>query len=124
MCAPTNIRNRFILPLVLACAVVGQERIDQETNAKIRSEATERSELMRTVHVLADRYGPRLTGSPNYADATNWVAGQLSRWGLKNAHLEPFDMGYVGWTNERAYGYLTAPVQQNLVFQTMAWTPS
>jgi carboxypeptidase Q len=124
MCVPTNVTKRLILPLVLACAVVGEERIDQETNAKIRSEATGRSQLMRTVHVLADRYGPRLTGSPNYADAANWVASQLTRWGLNNAHLEPFDMGYVGWTNERAYGYLTAPVQQNLVFQTLAWTPS
>jgi hypothetical protein len=33
-------------------------------------------------------------------------------------------MGYAGWANERASGYLTAPVQQNLVFQTLAWTPS
>jgi hypothetical protein len=83
MCVPTNVRKRFILPLVLACAVAGEERIDQETNAKIRSEAAERSQLMRTVHVLADRYGPRLTGSPNYADAAKWVAGQLTRWGLR-----------------------------------------
>jgi len=79
MRVPPTIRKRLILALVLACSVLGEERIDQETNAKILAEATGRSQLMRTVHVLADRYGPRLTGSPNYADAANWVAGQLTR---------------------------------------------
>ena len=64
MYVPENVWRRFLLSLVLASAVAGAERIDQETNAKIRSEATGRSQLMRTVHVLADRYGPRLTRSP------------------------------------------------------------
>jgi len=113
-----------VLFLVLGQAAPSQERIDHETNARIRVEAVEHSQVMRLVHVLTDRYGPRLTGSPNYAEAARWTAAQLDQWGLKNVHLEPFDLGYGGWANEFSYGYLTAPVRQNLGFQPFAWTPS
>jgi hypothetical protein len=79
---------------------------------------------MRTVHFLTDRYGPRLTGSPNYEAAARWVAASLTEWGLKNARLEPWDFGHPGWTNERAAGFLIAPVKQNLKFEVLSWTPS
>src|SRR5687767_12351462 len=39
------------------------ERVDTETVWKIRREATEHSQIMRTLHMLTDVYGPRLTGS-------------------------------------------------------------
>lgn len=95
-----------------------------EEIARIREQALQRSEVMKHFHVLADRYGPRLTGSPNYEAAARWAVKQLSAWGLENARLEPWDFGHKGWSNERAAGHLVSPVRDPLVFEVMAWTPS
>ena len=84
----------------------------------------EHSQVMRTLHMLTDRYGPRLTGSPNYEAAANWVVKQLTEWGFQNVHLEPWDFGHPGWMNEHAYGLMTSPVRDNLTFEVLAWTPS
>ncbi len=111
------------LPVVVACLVFAQT-VDNGTNARIRKEEAEHSQLMRTFHVLTDRYGPRLAGSPNYDTAAKWVVAQMAEWGLKNTHLEPWDFGRPGWLNERASGFIVAPVHQNLKFEVVAWTPS
>ena len=50
-----------------------QETIDRDVLWKIRSEAAERSQILNTLHMLTDVYGPRLTGSPNLKAASDWV---------------------------------------------------
>lgn len=116
------------LPLVLAtgfaCLLFAQERVDEVTDARIRSEEMEHSQLMHTLHILADRYGPRVTGTPNHEEAAKWVVNESVRWGMKNAHLEPWDFARPGWLNEWASGVMVSPVRQNLKFEVLAWTPS
>lgn len=46
--------------------------------------------IMETLYNLTDRYGPRLTNSPQYRAAGDWAVSQLKEWGLSNVHLEPF----------------------------------
>jgi hypothetical protein len=36
------------------------------------------SQLMHTLHILADRYGPRVTGTPNHEEAAKWVVALWS----------------------------------------------
>ncbi|HEY8559930.1 MAG TPA: M20/M25/M40 family metallo-hydrolase [Pyrinomonadaceae bacterium] len=91
--------------------------------AQIRKEGMENSQAMRTLHYFTDVYGPRLTGSPNLKAAGNWAVSEMTKWGLENAKLEPWDFGHPGWVNERAAGFITAPVQDSLVFEVLAWTP-
>src|SRR5690349_406910 len=113
--------------LVAAGAFVfalAQEKVDEATTAHIRSEEMEHSEIMHTLHMLTDRYGPRVTGTPNHEAAAKWVVSQVTQWGLKNGHLEPWEFGHPGWSNERASGFITAPVKENLKFEVLAWTPS
>ncbi len=95
-----------------------------DINAQIRKEAMENSQIMRTIHQLTDVYGPRLTGSPNHKAAADWAVKQMTGWGMENAHLEAWDFGHPGWVNERASGFITAPMQDSLVFEVLAWTPS
>ena len=78
---------------------------------------------MRTLHVLTDVYGPRLTGSPNLRGAQDWVVQQATAWGLKNAHLEEWDFGHPGWLNDKTAVHLVAPVKDSLVVEALAWTP-
>src|ERR1700756_4177855 len=74
-----------LLALSLLLPLVAQERVDQVTDAKMRSEELEHSQLMHTLHMLTDRYGPRVTGTPNHEAAVNWVISETTKWGLKNA---------------------------------------
>ncbi len=107
-----------------ACAVLAaQERPDDAMFWKIRQEATSRSQILPTIHVLTDVYGPRLTGSPNLKAAGEWAVQQMSSWGLKNGHLEPWDFGHPGWSNERVTAHMIAPAKDSLVVEVLAWTP-
>ena len=90
---------------------------------QIRREAVEQSQVLATLHMLTDRYGPRLTGSPNHKAAAEWAAAQLTRWGLSNAHLEPWNFDHEGWLNERLTAHIVAPVKDALVAEALAWTP-
>jgi hypothetical protein len=116
--------KKLSLAFAVGCLLMAQEKVDQATDARFRSEELEKSQIMHTLHMLTDRYGPRVTGTPNHEAAAKWVVKQLTEWGLKNARLEPWDFGHPGWSNERASAFLVSPVQENLKFEVLAWTPS
>lgn len=103
--------------------MLAQAQVDEAATSRIRSEEMEHSRIMYIEHMLTDRYGPRVTGTPNHEAAAKWVIAQLTQWGLKNGHLEPWDFGRPGWLNERASGFINAPVRENLKFEVLAWTP-
>jgi len=108
---------------VASLPFAAEERINTDINARIREEAMQRSQLMRTLHFLTDVYGPRLTGSPSHKAAGEWAVKTMEGWGMKNGHLEPWDFGHPGWTNDLAWGAITAPVKDTLVLEVLAWTP-
>ena len=112
------------LALAVTCVLLAQDKVDEATSAKIRSEELEHSQIMHTIHMLADRYGPRVTGTPNHEAAVDWVIAETTRWGMKNAHKEGWDFNRAGWLNERAWGFINAPVHENLKFEVLGWTPS
>ena len=95
----------------------------EDINSKIRKEEMENSKIMRTLHYFSDVYGPRLTGSPNHKAAADWAVKEMKSWGFDNVHLEAWNFGHPGWVNERASGFITAPVQDSLVFEVLSWTP-
>ena len=104
-------------------APIAQEKVDRDVQWRIRREATENSKIMRTMHFLTDVYGPRLTGSPNLKAAQDWIVNETTRWGLKNAHLEPWNFGHPGWVNEKLSVHAISPFKDALVAEALAWTP-
>ena len=100
-----------------------QEKVDADIQWKIRREASQNSQILRTLHFLTDVHGPRLTGSPNLQAAQDWIVKETTRWGLKNAHLEPWSFGYPGWVNEKLSVHAIAPFKDSLVTEALAWTP-
>ena len=50
-----------IVMVTLTATPFAQEKIDKDIQWKIRREAEENSQIMRTMHFLTDVYGPRLT---------------------------------------------------------------
>jgi carboxypeptidase Q len=109
--------------LLAAAAPYAEEKIDSDITWKIRREASEHSQIMPTLHMLTDVFGPRLTGSPNLRQAQDWVVQTAGEWGLKNAHLEAWEFGHPGWLNERIAVHVVSPVKDSLVVEALAWTP-
>lgn len=109
---------------LVALAASAQESLDAALVARIREEGLKRSQVMATLHQLADVAGGRLTASPGYKVAADWAVGQMKTWGLAKAGLEPWDFGHGGWTNQHASVHALAPFAAPLHAEVVAWTPS
>src|SRR5688500_13169526 len=119
------LKRPIALSLVLSLLMlpVAAQNGSGDLLTRIRKEAMERSQIMKTMHMFTDVYGPRLTGSPNHKAAAEWAVKQMTAWGLENAHLEPSNFKYPGWLNERLTAHLISPVKDPLVCEVLAWTP-
>ncbi|HEY6327857.1 MAG TPA: M20/M25/M40 family metallo-hydrolase [Blastocatellia bacterium] len=121
---PKKLTSSFLCLLVLLAPVlsVAQAGPDPDINAKIRQEEANNSQIMHTMHFFTDIYGPRLTGSPNHKAAAEWAVQEMTRWGFQNVHLEPWDFGHPGWTNEYLTARIVSPVKEQLACRALAWT--
>jgi len=114
----------FLTTSLLCVEILAQTQANADLVARMRKEENDNSQIMKTMHMLTDVYGPRLTGSPNHKNAAEWSMKQMQAWGLSNAHLEPWDFGHPGWLNERLTAHIIAPVKDALVCEVLSWTPS
>ena len=75
--------KKLLLAIGVSSLLIAQEKVDEATDARIRSEELEHSQIMHTLHMLTDRYGPRVTGTPNHEAAAKWVVETTHRLGLQ-----------------------------------------
>lgn len=113
-----------LIAILLCLPALAQNGADKDLLERIRQEEKNNSQLMKTMHMFTDMYGPRLTGSPNHKAAAEWAVKQMTAWGLKNAHLEPWDFKHPGWLNERLTAMMVSPIKDVLTCEVLAWTPS
>lgn len=113
-----------LIAILFYLPAIAQNGSDKDLLERIRQEEKNNSQIMKTMHMLSDMYGPRLTGSPNHKAAAEWAVKQMTAWGMQNAHLEPWNFGHVGWLNERLTAMIVAPVKDVLTVEALAWTPS
>ncbi|HEY2841995.1 MAG TPA: M20/M25/M40 family metallo-hydrolase [Bryobacteraceae bacterium] len=99
-----------------------QERVDLNAIHKIREEALQNSKVMDHVFQLTDVYGPRLTNSPGFFAAADWVEKQLKDWGIES-HQEKWGPFGQGWTFTHFSAHLTAPQYAPLIGFPLAWSP-
>jgi len=118
-----RITASIICLALVPVTALAQAPAEPDINARIRQEEANHSQIMRTMHYLTDMYGPRLTGSPNHKAAAEWAIKQMKEWGFENAHLDPWDFGHPGWTNERLSARIISPVKDELSCKALAWTP-
>ncbi len=112
-----------LVAIATALPYAAQSALDPDINDKIRKEEAANSQVMRTLHYLADVYGPRVTGSPNHKAAAEWAVKTMTGWGMQNGHLEPWDWGKPGWANEHLAVHAVSPFKDALVVEALAWTP-
>ena len=119
--------RRTATALLVACTALAvqaqQPGIDLGTVSRIKQEALSRSQVMDHVGWLADVYGPRITGTPNFAQAADWAVKRMNEWGLANVRQERFAFGQ-GWRVERFSANLVAPVPQPIIGFPRTYSPS
>ena len=86
------------------------------------------SKVMDIMWNLTDRYGPRLTNSPQFRAAGEWAVSQLKEWGLSNVHLEKWSTEDVtsgpipGWQVTGYSGAMVSPTYMPIIGMPVAWT--
>jgi len=79
------------------------------------------AELKSNLEYLADRIGPRLTGSPQLDRASHWTMERFKEAGLSNAKLEPWTIAN-SWTRGPASGQIISPSHHVLTVETAGWS--
>jgi hypothetical protein len=106
----------------LALPLFSAEKIDLQAIHRIKAEAFDNSKVMDHVFYLSEVYGPRLTASPNFQAAGDWVVKTLNEWGLESVHREPWQFGR-SWQSSRAVVQMLEPQAATLVGVAGPWTP-
>jgi carboxypeptidase Q len=78
---------------------------------------------MQYVTDLTDKFGPRLTGSPNYNAAAQWAADQFRAMGIKDVRLEPLTIAHT-WTRGTGSGRILTPEVRPLHIEALGWSPA
>jgi len=117
-----GIATLFMVACLLQ-AGAAQDSSNQATVAAIKAEGLRSAEAPVLFHTFTDVIGPRLTGSPAHLEAARMAVERFQKWGLANAHLEPFDFGR-GWSLEKLTVEMIAPRYMPLIGYAEAWSPS
>ncbi|HLB01434.1 MAG TPA: M20/M25/M40 family metallo-hydrolase [Bacteroidota bacterium] len=119
----------LLLSLVLACAIVpvtavSQEKSDSAVVAMIIDEGMNRSQVMDILSEMTDVHGPRLTWSPEYAEAARWAVARLTKMGLQHPHLESGTPLGRAWTLRKYSANVIGRRNFPLISFPKAWSPS
>lgn len=101
-----------------------QEVIDTGMVNRIRQEAVMNGQIPVIAHHLLDEAGPRLTNSPGFHRAADWIVTTLKGWGLSGAQAEPWgEFGY-GWSAEKTTLAMRTPYYSPLIAYATPWSGS
>ena len=111
----------FFLPVLLSAQ---QETIDTAMVNRIRDEGLNKSEIPAIAHQITDVAGPRLTNSPGWHRAADWIVQTLQSWGLTKAEKEPWGQYGYGWSAEKTTVAMRTPYYSPMIAYAIPWTGS
>ena len=117
---PKTIRTILCLAAAsIPLLVLAGEKVDLLVINRIKTEAFENSKVMDHMFYLTDVNGPRLTGSPAYKGAADWVVKRMTEYGLsaKEEKWGPFGRG---WATKHFEAHLIEPQYQPLIGMPLA----
>jgi carboxypeptidase Q len=79
------------------------------------------SQVEKLGQVLIDSIGPRLSGSPGFANAATWLERTYGQFGIP-VRRERYGT-WRGWQHGTVHMQLVAPRVQNLEVELLAWSP-
>jgi hypothetical protein len=98
------------------------ENVDLNVIHQIKQEAFSNSQIMDTMFWLCDVNGPRITGSPGYKRAADYIKKRLTEHGVPDVRYEEFEFGR-GWQHSKFAGHMVEPAYSELIGFPLAWTP-
>lgn len=125
----TMLQKRYLPTIAVLTAVllpyslVAEEKVDLYTMHRIRAEEQANSKVMDTLFYLTDVNGPRLTNSPGFFAAADWIVGRLKEYGI-SAKLEKWGPFGRSWQLKKFYAAMVTPQYQPLIGFPLAWTAS
>jgi hypothetical protein len=117
-----NLMRFIAIALASVITLSAADSVDLAVVNRIKAEAFENSKVMDTLHLLSDRYGPRLTGSPEFKEAADWAAKRLEEYGLVNAHLEKWGPFGRAWTLQKFAVEMIEPRYSLFDAWPLAWS--
>src|SRR5690242_20065016 len=122
-----NVMKRLVLLMLCwalpVLAQVKPETYDSAAVARITDEGMNRSQVMDMLSSISDVYGPRLTFSPGFHEAAEWVRGKMTELGLTGAHLEGWGPPGKGWQLKHFSANVKARQTFPLLAYPKAWAP-
>jgi hypothetical protein len=119
---------RRAFPLLIAVSLClplhAQDDRDLSALHQIKVEAFENSKVMDHLQTISDRYGPRLTASPEWEEAAQWVMQAMKSWSLSNVHEEKWGPFGRSWSLESCNLDMISPRYSHLVAYPLAWSSS
>jgi carboxypeptidase Q len=120
------VSRRLLIAAVGAIAIsaplVAEETVDLDAVHRIRTEALQNSQVMEHLFYLTDVNGSRLTNSPGFFIAADWVVKRLGEWGI-GARQEKWGPFGRGWTYTRFSAQMLEPQSTPLIGAPLAYTP-
>jgi hypothetical protein len=118
--------SAFITPTFIFAQQPAAQPAQTANNAvaKFKDEGMNHSQAMATMRYLTDVIGARLTNSPAQKRANVWTRDQLTKWGMKNAAVDPWGEFGRGWELKRFSISVIAPEYIAVRAYPKAWSPS
>jgi hypothetical protein len=118
---------RRVLAFLLASAcLIAQDRStdrrDPTLVSRIKTEAFDNSTVKETLSYLTDRYGPRLTASPELREAADWAMKRLQSYGIENVRLEEWGPFGRSWALKQYSIEMIEPRYAVLDAAPLAWS--
>jgi hypothetical protein len=118
--------SRLVIAAISVAAIttplVADEAVNLDVVHNIRDEALQNSQVMDHLFYLTDVSGSRLTNSPGFFNAADWVVKRLGEWGI-SAHQEKWGPYGRGWTYTRFSAQMLEPQSVPLIGAPLAYTP-
>jgi hypothetical protein len=89
---------------------------------RIVAEGMQRSQAASLAQVLIDSIGPRLTASPGFQSAGEWLRRKYTEWGIAT-RTTPYGT-FAGWQRGAVHIDLVAPRVRSLEGTSLAWSPN
>jgi hypothetical protein len=121
---PCSKRLLFAHALVLLPAVAGAQtfRSADSVIRRMWQVGIEQSQTEKLAQVLDDSIGPRLSGTPGFQAAVDWLERTYNGWGVP-VRREKYGT-WRGWRQGTVHMEMIAPRVQNLEVELLAWSPS
>jgi hypothetical protein len=87
---------------------------------QIADEVKTRSELMKNLEYLTTQIGPRLTGSQQMQQASDWTLKRFRDYGV-DAHLESAEIEH-SWTRGIETAEIESPIRRTIGIRALGWS--